>query len=80
VEKLSHTSVLERHAPASKIYLQARVELASVRDDHMGGSVKAEVDADDQEPFGTARVLGTTEDDGGQKICSRWCVAIFGQG
>jgi hypothetical protein len=80
VEKVDHASVREGHATASKIYSQARVEHASTRDDQMGGSVKAEVDADDQEPLETACVLGTTEDDGGRKICSRWCVAIFGQG
>jgi hypothetical protein len=80
VKKLSHALVLEGHAPASKIYSQARVEHASARDDQMGGSVKAEVDTDDQESLGTVSVLGTIEDDGGRKICSRWCVAIFGQG
>jgi hypothetical protein len=50
-------SAREGHAPASKIYSQARVEHASAREGQMDGSAVTEGGEDGQEPIGEAREL-----------------------
>jgi hypothetical protein len=55
--KRPHVPARGRHAPASKIYSQARVKHASARGGWKGGSLVADYGGDGQEPNGGARVL-----------------------